>query len=966
VNLYNDINCENSISATAYEGSSGEISTSPISQNPNTQIYLRAANGTSLSECVDVGNYTYDATNPTITDFSIIPTSNSDSKTTVSITPSETALIELFGDVNCNVNIGSSFIPMDASSHSLTTSDFCFQSSCDLWARVQDRSLNQSVCTHVGAYTNLDYVTLCGDSGNGCYDNSVATSSGFAKLSDGTLIDYVDTSNGTGFKVWKEQLGSRILFATGLWSSQSDWQKQLNRSGIGAKTDDFTDISKIGGRACPASTFVNYTNMIATDLCLYYDTGSTTQALNAASGIEGEDWIMDGNRPTSGRGASSSWYEGNIQTCANRGMRLPTAYETDAEDQNNFTTQMDAVPTFSGTGVPSYAEQSSPYYPWEFSWTASINPNRTDYYFRWSTYAQFYYSNSYTSPSDSTIRCVLPPTNVDSSAATTTTSSSTTTTTIAAGANGDPYWDNVVLLLHMDGAEGSNSFTDSSALGQSFSPTGSAMITTSDSKTNGASAYFDGTSYIGNASNNSDLTFNGAFTLEAWANFSDVTATGWILHSQKDVGGQPNYIFGLYIYPSRKIKGMMFGYGTYGISGDYFYTNYIPTPNEWHHYAFTRDAFNRWRIFIDGVETPYQIHEENTTIDFAHTISPSSDGVNVGYNMKGYVDELRVTKGIARYTANFTPNGSSLADYPSDTTTTTTTTLAVSNGACSTTCGALGNGCYENATAKTALCATLQDGNEYSGNPTTLEYVKADPTCSSSCFYIWREKDIALNQTARRILNANGIWDSSRDYLQWQQTLQRTGIGYNQTLTEETLITDSAPATKVVSQMGGRTCPTNVFVNFNNMLANYRCVYYDVGNAVQAINKDSGTLAQDYLTTWDLTNTGRDGYSSYYEGNLKTCADKGMRLPTLYETRTRYSRLIINSIPTGDLKINGGTLDNQPQFHGSSNGVPSYGSETWTSTAGTVNNTRYFRWTGTLSYSDKNYSDSYNVRCILP
>jgi len=432
VNLYSDSACSIQLNATPVVSASGDISTGSLTANSLTHIYLQASNAGGSSNCTDgdVGTYTYDPTAPSISDFLITPSADFNSAATIAVTPSETALIEFFSDSNCNVNVGTSNFPLDSSSHSILTSNFCFRASCDIWGKLTDNALNKSTCTPLGTYTNLDYVPLCGDTGNGCYDNSSATTAGVARLSDGTQIDYVDTNNGTGFKVWKEHLGSRILFATGLWSSQSDWQKQLNRTGIGAKADDFTDISKLGGKACPTNTFINYDNMVVSNLCLYYDTGSTTQALNADSGIEGEDFIMDGDRPTSGRGTASSWYEGNIQTCASRGMRLPTAYETDAEDQNNFTTQMDATPVFGNNGVPSYAAPGGPY--WRFSWTASVNPNRTDYYFRWSTYSQYYYSNTYTSPSDSTIRCVLPSGHRDSSSSPDTTTStlpSTTTTT---------------------------------------------------------------------------------------------------------------------------------------------------------------------------------------------------------------------------------------------------------------------------------------------------------------------------------------------------------------------------------------------------------------------------------------------------------------------------------------------------------------------------------------------------------
>ena len=59
------------------------------------------------------------------------------------------------------------------------------------------------------------------------------------------------------------------------------------------------------------------------------------------------------------------------------------------------------------------------------------------------------------------------------------------------------------------------------------------------------------------------------------------------------------------------------------------------------------------RIFVDGVQqgttqtnsTAYNLSVTSTTI--------GSQGSS--YVMTGYIDDLRITRGYARYTANFTP-----------------------------------------------------------------------------------------------------------------------------------------------------------------------------------------------------------------------------------------------------------------------------------------------------------------------
>ncbi len=56
----------------------------------------------------------------------------------------------------------------------------------------------------------------------------------------------------------------------------------------------------------------------------------------------------------------------------------------------------------------------------------------------------------------------------------------------------DPYFSSVVLLMHMDGANGSTTFTD--VIGHTVTPNGKVSITTTTSKFGGSSASFDGTS----------------------------------------------------------------------------------------------------------------------------------------------------------------------------------------------------------------------------------------------------------------------------------------------------------------------------------------------------------------------------------------------------------------------------------------------------------------------------------------
>ena len=204
---------------------------------------------------------------------------------------------------------------------------------------------------------------LCGNTGNGCYDNITAKNDGFACLADGTQIDYVFTTR--SFSVWKEHNGSRILHASGLWSSSADWQKTLNRNGNGFTTTNFTTLTNIAGRACPPNSTLpsvhisddNNASKFATGYCLYYDNGGLGDGMwpsgpTRVNAIPYQDYLGYPSALVraagSGGGVNPSWYEGNSKTCADKGMRLPAVFET-----NTTATTSTYFPT--GDGTPSFA-----------------------------------------------------------------------------------------------------------------------------------------------------------------------------------------------------------------------------------------------------------------------------------------------------------------------------------------------------------------------------------------------------------------------------------------------------------------------------------------------------------------------------------------------------------------------------------------------------------------------------------
>jgi hypothetical protein len=79
------------------------------------------------------------------------------------------------------------------------------------------------------------------------------------------------------------------------------------------------------------------------------------------------------------------------------------------------------------------------------------------------------------------------------------------------------------------------------------------------------------------------------------------------------------------------------------------------SANTWYHIAVTRSG-NTFRTFVNGVV-------EKTYTSSAAVFSDATIPYNIGrtaylsgtFYYNGYIDDLRVTKGYARYTTTFTP-----------------------------------------------------------------------------------------------------------------------------------------------------------------------------------------------------------------------------------------------------------------------------------------------------------------------
>lgn len=215
----------------------------------------------------------------------------------------------------------------------------------------------------------------------------------------------------------------------------------------------------------------------------------------------------------------------------------------------------------------------------------------------------------------------------------------------------DPYFAQVACLLHFDGADGSTTFTDQT--GKTWTASGNAQIDTAQSKFGGASGLFDGSGDYISTPNSADLEFLSLdFTVEGWVRVPSDPAGAGMLVGQ---WGDSNSSWFLHVNSSRRVGFVYSTDGGYNGSYDLISAaNVAPAPGTWFHVAAVRSGA-ALEVFVDGVAViTHSIGTLNLHNGARATTVGGTSATNPFY-LNGHVDELRITKGVARYTSNFTP-----------------------------------------------------------------------------------------------------------------------------------------------------------------------------------------------------------------------------------------------------------------------------------------------------------------------
>jgi len=214
----------------------------------------------------------------------------------------------------------------------------------------------------------------------------------------------------------------------------------------------------------------------------------------------------------------------------------------------------------------------------------------------------------------------------------------------------DTYAANVSLLLPFD-----EDLTDYSATPKTLTAAGGAAVSTTQKKYGRRSLYCDGVGDWITTPAHADFDFAaGDFCIEAWIRWT-TTGSDQAVMSYGWTTGQ--YVPWM-LYRAQATGKILFYSSSNGTSWDVsngaIFTDTL-TADTWYHIAVTRSG-NTFRIFQDGIQ--------KGTFNSTATLPAGSQTVIIGSGRtnvnpyKGYIDEVRITKAQARYTANFTPPNS--------------------------------------------------------------------------------------------------------------------------------------------------------------------------------------------------------------------------------------------------------------------------------------------------------------------
>ena len=206
----------------------------------------------------------------------------------------------------------------------------------------------------------------------------------------------------------------------------------------------------------------------------------------------------------------------------------------------------------------------------------------------------------------------------------------------------DPHFANVVLLLNFIGADESTTFDE--ATGKSMTAAGNAQIDTAQEVNGTSSGLFDGSGDYLHTPDHADFDIGTSdLTFEAYVRFPSLG-----VYSLLSCYGNSSTGYGFQFRNDGSNRLQFFSSGDSPTNS----FSWTPSVDTWYHIAITRES-NTVRGWVAGSQVGSDA-TNSESLSCPTTMKVGSLNGSVQF-LNGWLGALRLTSGVARYTASFTP-----------------------------------------------------------------------------------------------------------------------------------------------------------------------------------------------------------------------------------------------------------------------------------------------------------------------
>ena len=209
------------------------------------------------------------------------------------------------------------------------------------------------------------------------------------------------------------------------------------------------------------------------------------------------------------------------------------------------------------------------------------------------------------------------------------------------------------LLLHFDG-----DFCDYGSTGHAVTPHGDVHVDTGQKVFGTGSADFDGDGDYLSIPDSEDWYFGtGNFTIDFWVKFRDVSSNVALYTQVSDWVW--SYYVRLYLYHDGSSSFLRFlaGAGDINTNLTCLWDDPPPKVDTWYHVAMVKNG-TKLTLYVGGRAIgEYDGHTQVVPDISAPLFIGAAKAEGDPQDFDGWMDEIRISKGIARWTSDFTPEG---------------------------------------------------------------------------------------------------------------------------------------------------------------------------------------------------------------------------------------------------------------------------------------------------------------------